>query len=58
MTSDIPPVMLILLHGSASPKEFCSSTRRNKHGRVVAECSFHPGHENDHRDAHEGATWK
>ena len=32
----------------------CSANRRDKWGRRVAECSFHPGHENDHRDVHAG----
>lgn len=35
----------------------CSASRRDKWGRGVAQCSFEPGHENDHRDVHAGRTW-
>lgn len=35
----------------------CSSYRRDGSGNVAHSCSFHPGHENDHRDVHTGATW-
>lgn len=27
-------------------------------GYVIATCSFHTGHVNDHRDVHTGATWR
>jgi hypothetical protein len=40
------------------PRLVCSASRRDKWGRGVAECSFRPGHENDHRDVHAGRTWK
>lgn len=53
----IPAPMRAALQRPTQPKVFCSSTRRNKWGHRVASCSFVPGHENDHRDVHTGATW-
>jgi hypothetical protein len=48
-----------LIHERPSePRQACSANRRDKWGRRVAECSFQPGHENDHRDVHTGRTWK
>ena len=42
-----------------APKVFCSSQRRHPSTfYVISECSFHPGHEGDHRDVHNGHTWK
>jgi hypothetical protein len=40
------------------PRLVCSASRRDKWGRGVAQCSFQPGHEHDHRDVHAGRTWK
>lgn len=40
------------------PKVFCKAhliARRT--GYTTSSCSFHIGHENDHRDVHTGATW-
>lgn len=45
------------LQRPTEPKVFCSSNRRNKWGRIAHSCSVHPGHENDHRDMHTGASW-
>jgi hypothetical protein len=58
-TSAPPDAMrLALMDFDAGAKAFCSARRHNQHGNVVASCSFHPGHENDHRDVHSGATWR
>ena len=40
------------------PKEFCTSTRTDQHGFIVAECTLSPGHKPDHTDVHSGHTWK
>lgn len=49
--------MSLTLSRPEEPKVFCSSYRSNGRGYIVHGCSFHAGHENDHRDVHSGATW-
>ncbi|KAE8763205.1 hypothetical protein [Georgenia thermotolerans] len=52
-------ILRSLIHARPpEPRRVCSANRRDKWGRRVAECSFQPGHENDHRDVHVGRTWK
>lgn len=50
--------MSLALARSTEPKVFCQSKIRSpRTGYVIASCSFHVGHENAHRDVHEGRTW-
>lgn len=48
---------LMLARDDFEHRPRCGATRRDNRGYVVATCSFHPGHENDHRDVHAGRTW-
>lgn len=48
---------LMLARDTHEHRPQCGATRRDNRGHVVAECSFHPGHENDHRDVHAAHTW-
>jgi hypothetical protein len=58
MTDTLAALDLSLRLAPAAPRQWCGATRRGRWGWIVATCSFHPGHVNDHRDIHTGRTWK
>ena len=51
--------MSAALQRPTTAKVFCQANVRSpRTGYVVASCSMHVGHTNDHRDVHSGTTWK